>query len=160
MIFVTVGTQLPFERLIKAMDAWAARNPMEQVFAQVGHSAYRPRNMEWTEFMPPDMFRAKCEAADLMVSHAGIGNILLAIELQKSIILIPRLAQLKEHVDDHQMATVRRFKEKAGIVVVDDASELDEAIRRMRGSHARPSGPTEASTTLLETIRNFIGEES
>ena len=77
MIFVTVGTQLPFDRLVKAVDAWAGGNRETAAFAQIGSSAYKPAHMEWAAYLPADAFRRKLEAASLIVSHAGIGNLLL-----------------------------------------------------------------------------------
>lgn len=142
------------------MDAWAGRNPTEQVFGQIGNSTYTPQSVIWTRFSSPELFREKCEAADLIISHAGIGNILLAIELQKPIIVLPRQAELNEHRNDHQMATVKRLKEKAGIGVIYDAAELDQAIQCARVSNIKPSVPTAASIELLTTIRNFIGADS
>jgi UDP-N-acetylglucosamine transferase subunit ALG13 len=116
--------------------------------------------MEWTRFTSPVVFREKCQTADLLVSHAGIGNILLAIELRKPIIVMPRRSHLGEHRNDHQMATVQRLKEKVGITVIYDAADLDEAIEGARTAGARLAGSTEASAELLETIRNFIIEGS
>ena len=142
------------------MDAWAGNNLAEQVFAQIGNSNYIPRHMDWVRLTSPALFREKCQTAELMVSHAGIGSILLAIELQKPIIAMPRRAHLNEHRNDHQMATVRRLQEKAGIEVIYDAESLDEAIRHNRASVTRLPGPTAASAELIRTIRDFISAES
>ncbi len=51
VIFVTVGTQLPFDRLIKAIDEIAA-GLNEPIAAQVGRSKYRPRNFEGIPALP------------------------------------------------------------------------------------------------------------
>ena len=51
---------------------------------------------------------------------------------------MPRRAELNEHRNDHQMATVRRLKEKAGIGVVYDAAEFDKAIQWVGTSNIRP----------------------
>ena len=48
MIFATVGTQLPFDRLIVALDQWAASSPDVEVFAQIGRGEYRPGPITWT----------------------------------------------------------------------------------------------------------------
>ena len=53
MIFVTVGTQLAFDRLIGAVDAWAARTPGSDVFAQTGPGTYTPRHIEYAAFISP-----------------------------------------------------------------------------------------------------------
>jgi hypothetical protein len=52
VIFVTVGTQLPFDRLIEAIDA-IAPSLNEPIFAQTGKSTYGPRNIEWSPRIRP-----------------------------------------------------------------------------------------------------------
>src|SRR3954470_10768842 len=42
VIFATVGTQLPFDRLVGAVDRWAATRGDRDVFAQVGARTLRP----------------------------------------------------------------------------------------------------------------------
>ncbi len=47
MIFVTVGFQLGFDRLIKAMDNWCQSSGHEDVFGQLGElgeNGYRPEH--------------------------------------------------------------------------------------------------------------------
>jgi UDP-N-acetylglucosamine transferase subunit ALG13 len=54
VIFVTVGAQMPFDRLVKAVDQWAGENGREDIYAQIGQSDYRPSNIQWTKFLKPD----------------------------------------------------------------------------------------------------------
>ena len=56
MIFVTVGEQLPFDRLIKTVDEWAASQGREDVFAQIGKASYIPKHIKWTKFVSPEKF--------------------------------------------------------------------------------------------------------
>ena len=44
VIFVTIGSMFPFDRLIRAMDAWAAAQPERRVelLAQIGDGGYEP----------------------------------------------------------------------------------------------------------------------
>jgi len=47
MIFLTVGTQFPFDRLVKAVDDLLDGDLVnEKIFAQIGDSSYRPRNFK------------------------------------------------------------------------------------------------------------------
>jgi hypothetical protein len=39
MIFATVGTQLPFDRLLLGLDSWAAANPGIPVLAQAARAS-------------------------------------------------------------------------------------------------------------------------
>ena len=45
MIFVTIGSMFPFDRLIRAMDAFAQANPGTEILAQIGTGDYVPAHM-------------------------------------------------------------------------------------------------------------------
>jgi hypothetical protein len=36
VIFVTIGSMFPFDRMIRVMDEWASKNANQDVFAQIG----------------------------------------------------------------------------------------------------------------------------
>ena len=155
MIFVTVGSQLPFDRLVKAVDAWAAGSSEAAAFAQIGSSAYKPAHMEWASYLPVDSFRRRLEAASLVVSHAGMGNLLLALQAKKPILVMPRRLQLNEIRNDHQLATARWLRQMPGVTVADDTEELVQALRR--GEWNEPDAVrAEASPELLTAVREFI----
>lgn len=156
MIFATVGTQLPFDRLIQTIDEWANSRREHDVFAQIGHSSYVPEHVRWAESLRASQFRKHLESATAIVSHAGIGTILSALELGKPIIVFPRRAALREHRNDHQLATAERFEAMGLVSVAWDESELlaklDDASALGSASRLR----TSASPELLENLRQFI----
>ncbi len=156
MIFVSVGTQLPFDRLIRAVDAWALKQPEEDIFAQIGDTAYVPEHIKFAGHLPPEDFRNACARAELIVSHAGIGNLLLALEMQKPLVVMPRRAELKEHRNDHQMATVKLLREKFSFVVATEASEIDQAIRQARALTSTKPLSAFASSELIAALKEFI----
>lgn len=124
MIFLTVGTQLPFDRLVRAVDEMA---PLlgHRVFAQIGEGAkYVPRNLEYQATLDPSSFRQMAEGATLLLSHAGIGSILTARKYRKQIVLFPRLARLGEHRNDHQLDTCKQMQSLDGVHVAHDESSL------------------------------------
>lgn len=124
MIFVTVGSQTPFDRLIEAMDQWARANGAVEVFAQIGSGAYAPQHMRWVRSLPPAEFRQRCATAQAIVAHAGMGSVLTALEFCKPLLLLPRRASLRETRNDHQVATARWLSSRPGIVVADDEHAL------------------------------------
>jgi UDP-N-acetylglucosamine transferase subunit ALG13 len=155
VIFVTVGSQLPFDRLVRAVDTWAGGDPAVDAFAQIGSSAYRPAHMPWAEYLPGDAFRRRLEAASLVVSHAGMGNLLLALEARKPILVMPRRLELNEIRNDHQLATADWLRRLPGVTVADDADALVEALRR--GAWQTPETVRDAaSPELLAAVRDFI----
>jgi len=160
MIFVTVGTQLPFDRLIQSIDRWAGSSSVGQVVAQIGPSRLKPSHLQWVEFVGPEEFRRYVETADIVVSHAGMGSILTALELGKPILVLPRRADLGEHRNDHQMATARRFREQGRIEVAFDETELLQKLTQLNTIRARDRISTQASPSLVQTLRAFIAGEN
>jgi UDP-N-acetylglucosamine transferase subunit ALG13 len=123
VIFVTVGTQLPFDRLIEAIDTIAPTLD-EPVFAQTGTSTYVPRNIEWSariRALEVDTLFAK---ARVVVAHAGIGTILTCQRVGRPVILFPRMAVHGEHRNDHQLATVSQMEGRPGIHVARTVEDL------------------------------------
>jgi len=156
VIFVTVGSADPFDRLVQAMDDWAGARGRKDVFAQVGNSRYVPRHIEAVQFLKPSEFRERVRAARLVVAHAGMGSIITAMETGTPIIVMPKWAHLGEHRNDHQVATAKRFGEKKGIIVAEDEKDL---IVKLESEEAL-SSPTriarEAAPDLISAIRMFI----
>lgn len=164
MIFVSVGTQLPFERLIRAVDAWSAMHPEVEVFAQVGETRYQPRAMECVVKLSPERYARAFERASLVVSHVGMGTIIKGLESAKSLILMPRLAALGEHRSDHQLSTASKFASIGLIDIVNSEAELGEAIARRLASggsdqaRARELGGLRTSPELLARLRAFAAD--
>jgi UDP-N-acetylglucosamine transferase subunit ALG13 len=159
VIFVTVGTQLPFDRLIGAVDAWTAANPGAEVFAQIGPTSLEPRHVAYSNFITPADCRERMASATAVVAHAGMGTILSALELGKPLLIVPRRASLGEHRNEHQLATARRFAELGRVTVAFDDAELPaqlDALDRI-AAHA-PISPF-ASDRLIGAVRAFIGGE-
>lgn len=155
MIFVTVGTQLPFDRLVEALDRWAGDNPAAAVFAQIGDSSLRPAHMEWTPRLSAMDFQARMRAARLVVSHAGIGILLAAIEAQKPLLIMPRREALKEIRSDHQLATAEWLRQVPGITVADDTTALAAALSA--GDAMSPAAiEAPGRPALTRAVRQFI----
>jgi len=131
MIFVTIGAQEPFDRLIKAMDEIA---PMlrTEVVAQVSRTAYQTKHMKAHEFLTPKEFDSLFSQADLIVSHAGMGTIISALVKGKPILVVPRLARYGETRNDHQLATARMFEQLKYVqVAYDDEQELKSKLHTL-----------------------------
>ena len=164
MIFATVGTQLPYDRLIRALDAWAERNPRVDVFAQVGVSSYKPRHMRWARTVAASCLRDHLRACDAVVAHAGMGTIISGVELGKRVIVMPRRADLGEHRNDHQLGTVKRMAHLHGLEVVHDEEDLAIALDAETGASIDLAdgydATLRASPQLITEIRSFAGLES
>lgn len=156
MIFVTVGTDLPFDRMVKIIDAWAGENGRDDVFAQIGEGAWEPRNIPFSSFLQPPQFLERFKMASVIISHAGMGTILSALHHRKPILVMPKLASLGEHRNEHQLATARRMMDLGNVNVAFDENELREKLDGLdRLKQPKPIGDR-ASDSLVEGIRGFI----
>lgn len=158
MIFVTVGSMFPFDRLIRAVDALAAELPEETFFAQIGQAAYEPANMAFARSLSPGAFSAKVDEARLVIAHAGMGSVISAMESRKPMVLLPRLASQGEVTTDHQTATAKWLADKPGLHIAPSEDGLkDVVLRALRLSAEGDAAPrAEAPAAFLEKIRNYI----
>lgn len=157
MIFVAVGTQFPFDRLIKNIDDWASETGEKNIIAQTGDSRYQAKSISCYQFIKPVDFLKHQSEADLLIGHAGMGTILSALELGKPLIIMPRLEQYGEHRNDHQIATAKKFDGRSGIYVAMNENQLRELLN----NKDKLSGPLErlsstADPGLIMAIREFI----
>lgn len=155
MIFVTIGTQAPFDRFIKIVDEVAAQID-EEIVAQVYQCGFEPKNIKTVDFLAPDEFNELFAKARLIVAHAGMGTILSAMQQKKPIIIFPRIAALGEHRNEHQMATAQKFKEMGSVYVAMNEDELKELLLRNDLKSLREICES-ASKSLIKSIEEFIG---
>lgn len=157
MIFVTIGTQEPFDRLIRAMDKIASNINVE-VIAQVSlKSEFQAKNMRTYNFLAPAEFEEIFNKADLVVAHAGMGTIISALVNQKPLVVLPRELKLQEHRSDHQVDTVKHFSALGYVNVAKDVDDLERLVHNFVSNNAVnvfPKLGKYASASLLESIRN------
>lgn len=159
MIFLTVGTRFPFDRLIKAVDdAVGARLIEDEVFAQVGEGGYRPRNMKWAETLDRATFARYVAESQGLIGHAGMGTIDTAMDCDKPLLVMPRLRRYREHVNDHQVATARKFEALGHVIAAYDAGEVAAKVAELktfkpRRRHARPEA-------VIARVADFLAAEA
>lgn len=160
MIFVTVGTQLPFDRLMAGVDQWAEVSGYREIFAQRGRGEYSPRYMRSEAEITPREFNQYVMASELLIAHAGMGSILAALDYAKPIVLLPRRASLGEHRNDHQLATVQKFAQLPQVFAATTVDELAAAVERALSvtDQVVTGLGSNASAQLLDAVRGFVRE--
>jgi UDP-N-acetylglucosamine--N-acetylmuramyl-(pentapeptide) pyrophosphoryl-undecaprenol N-acetylglucosamine transferase len=126
VIFVTLGTnEAPFDRLVRAVELLPST---EAIVVQVGASAVRPPNALCVEELPFEALAEHVRRARVVVTHAGVGSVLVALTNGKRPVVVPRRAAHGEAVDDHQVDFACRFAEAGLVTVVDDPIDLAAAV--------------------------------
>lgn len=156
MIFATVGTQLPFDRLIRHLDHWADISG-EEIFAQVGPSKFVPSsNLRCQPFVSGSEFAEAMHRCDLVVAHAGMGTVINALTLQKKIVVFPRRLARGEHRNDHQMATASWLSERPGVTVAFDEVQLFDFLKNRAGIKDPVITSNFAGEQLVGNIKRYI----
>ena len=158
MIFLTVGTQFPLDRLVKAVDKTIDQGLLdEEVWAQIGQSSYQPRNFKKsTDFLEKQLFDQWMEKASKVISHAGIGSITMALDAAKPLLVMPRLRRYGEVVNDHQVDIARKFGQCGYLLAAYDIEELPEKIQSLKSFV--PQKRNTQSEKVAERISKFLNQ--
>ena len=155
MIFLTVGTQFPFDRLVRAIDDIFDKSLAdEELFAQIGETSYRPRNFESVASLEKRVFDNYVKQASGIIGHAGIGTITMALCNHKPLLVMPRLKRYREVVNDHQLAIAKKFSELGHILVAYDVKDLPDGIKKLKNFIPRERKIN--SEAVVNRIRSFL----
>lgn len=130
--FVSIGNgKQYFTRLLDAVDA-NSRLLSEPVLIQHGHTPYFSNDFKTIPFVSMDEFIRHIHDADILILHAGAGSIMNAIKAGKRPIVMPRLADHDEIVNDHQVPFAKILHDEGKVIMVQNANELAAAIQRTK----------------------------
>lgn len=133
MIFLAVGTQFPFDRLVKAVDGAVTELSLgEEIIAQTGEGSYVPRNFKAVPFIDKNLFEKYISQASSVISHAGMGTIAAVLGCRKPMLVMPRQQKYGEVVNDHQLAIARKFEMSGHILVAYEAQDLAGKINQLK----------------------------
>jgi beta-1,4-N-acetylglucosaminyltransferase len=159
MIFVTVGNDFrSFDRLLKKMDEVAPLIPNEIVM-QRGYSRYLPKNTKYFNFVSMNIAIEYIQKSELVVSHAGIGTIILCKEYGIPILIFPRRKGYGEHMNDHQMEIAKALEERRdeNIHMIYQEDQLEEKILKiLRGGRRNTPAESIGKANLIKTIKEFV----
>jgi len=156
MIFVAVGTQFPFNRLIQYMDDWADSSNnknQEQVIAQISNGDYLPKSISYERFMSGETYNKNIRDASVFVSHAGMGNIISARDQQTPIIVINRQLALGEHRNDHQADGLKWMGKLDGVYTASTQDELHQHLNNIDNLK-----PAKHSHVGSQQLSNYIAD--
>ncbi|MHC4323087.1 MAG: glycosyltransferase [Planctomycetota bacterium] len=157
MIFLTVGTQFPFDRLVKAVDKVAGSNGFnDKIIAQIGDNSYCPENFEGTPSMDKDVFDQHVNKAQSIISHAGMGTITMALDHRKPLLVMPRLKRYGEVVNDHQLAIAKKFEQLGYLLVAYGAEDLPVKMKQLKSFVPQERRP--CADIVAARISTFLNE--
>ena len=156
MILVLLGTQNnQFTRLLQEIEKCIDNGTINQrVVVQAGFTKFKSTKMNIFDLKSREVVENLADEAEFIITHGGVGSILMAIKKNKKVIAVPRLSEFNEHVNDHQRQIVEIFNDKGYIIGVQNMEDLSEAIKQI--NEFTPVPYSGDNSKMLKIITEFI----
>lgn len=155
-ILVTIGTFVPFDRLIREVDRLCQKGLIhESVKAQIGYSSFRPQYIDSFSSCSYDELNQLMQESEIVICHGGSGSLLSALKAGCKVVAVPRLVEHGEVYDNHQLQIIRALESRGLIEAAYDPGEIHSALER-----ARKRKPLRVETDpieMIEQIELFLG---
>jgi UDP-N-acetylglucosamine transferase subunit ALG13 len=155
VILVTVGSSgAAFDRLLGELDGIGHD---EELVVQHGPSLLRPKDATCVPFMHFTELERAVASARIVITHAGVGSVLLALMNNKRPLVVPRDARYGEVVDDHQVEFAARLARESLITLVSDPRDLRRVVAETE-ANGNESSKAEVGTALQSELRRYFVE--
>ena len=130
MIVVTVGTQF-FDELIAEVDRLVGAGVIQdKVYAQIGLCATPPKHLDWVKF--DRNLHDTMREADLIITHAGTGCVIEAVDIGKPFIAVVNGYK----AGDHQREFLEVLNSTHDFCWIDSPARLEAALTEARPAKA------------------------
>ena len=156
MILVLLGTQdNSFHRLLdKIQELIDKKIIKEEVVVQAGRTKYESKDMKIFSLVSQDKLKELTEKADIVITHGGVGSIVMSLKMGKKVIAVPRLSAFGEHVNDHQIQIVDSFDKQGFLIGVIELDNLEKALEKAKTF--KPKKFVSQTDNMIKIIEDFI----
>ncbi len=156
MILILLGTQdNSFHRLLEEVQALIDKKVItEKVVVQAGRTKYESKDMEIHSLMPEEELKEIMKKADLVITHGGVGSIVMALKMEKKVIAVPRLSEFGEHINNHQIQIIETFNSQEFLIGITDLKELGNALEKAK--EFKPKKFKSETEHMINLIEEFI----
>ena len=163
-VLVTVGTDHhPFNRLMGWTNDWLGAHPEQTAgfFVQSGTVTVPPACPS-SQFLDVETMDGLLDETDVLVCHGGPETIAAAWERGFLPVVVPRLPQFGEHVDDHQLRFALKLAELGRIWLAQSAAEFTACLSDATRDPARlranvPAAHTDAAVARFgELVEELV----
>lgn len=133
-LFVPLGTQkFPFGRLITALNELVDKGVYapEEIVMQSTMYPVEPK-FKHVGLIPADEFNCYMQEAEVVITHSGVNSIISCMQLGKPLVVVPRLHEYGEHVDNHQVEIAELMATKYDVLTLMDMNDLEATINAAR----------------------------
>lgn len=158
MILVLLGTQNnSFHRLLEEIEKNIEKgNIKEKVIVQAGYTNYKTDKMKIFSTISKQKLEKLIEESTYVISHGGVGSMITANQKGKKIIAVPRQKKYHEHVNDHQISTIKEFEKKGYVYAIYNVEDLEDAIKKI--DTFKPIIYQKTESNVIKIIEEFINK--
>ncbi len=138
------------------MDELAAELD-QTVVIQRGNSTYEPQHAGHFQLTSSEKMAQLTQAAAVIVTHAAAGAVILALQQGKPLIVVPRLQQFGEHLDDHQLQLAKALENQGKVTVVYEPSTLRLRVALAQASAANKQ-QSQGVAQLVSALRHLLND--
>lgn len=160
MIKVALGTEnFQFTRVMewleRAIDDGAIPTD-EEILVQAGSTSYSPKysTIKMTKTVPYEQQMQEFRDARLCITHAGIGNVLDMVDLERVPIIVPRDPMRKEHLDGHQLDFCEIAGKELNLPIAYTYQEFVDAIKNYNADRKFPTFRQQLVEFLISAVES------
>ncbi len=158
--FVTVGLdRKPFNRLLELVDQGVASGLLSRdSLVQSGHTVYSPKNFTAVDFISfPEMVKA-IEEAELVITHAGVGSVMLCLNVGQMPLVMPREGDRGEHVDNHQVEFAEVMAATGKVMAAYNGNDFFNLLSKARQwrNQASETKNRVSESELVKTLKDLL----
>jgi UDP-N-acetylglucosamine transferase subunit ALG13 len=126
--FITIGNaKQSFRRLLDCCIQLREILP-RPIIVQYGNTKFFHPDFECHEFINAELFIHTMRSSKIVIAHAGAGSILNSIRAGTKPIVMARMQENQEHINNHQLDLGLRLNQDGYVYLVSNLSEMQGAV--------------------------------
>lgn len=139
-LFVPLGTQkFQFSRLVIGLNKLVEEKKYAPSEILMQSSLYEVQPLFQHKILISLADFEHCiRQAEVVVTHSGVNTIITCMKMNKPLVIVPRLKEFGEHVDNHQLEIAELMEVKFKVLVIRNMDELSNAIEQAKSHKYLP----------------------
>lgn len=152
MVFVAVGTQKQqFTRLFEKLENSKVLKD-EEIIAQSGFTKFESKRIKMLGFIEEEKLKEYMATSDFVICHGGVGTIFSSLNMNKKVLVVPRLKKYNEHKNDHQLEICKELEKSGYILYLKENEDLDEKINELKKKEFKKYESNEEYLKVLKEV--------
>lgn len=152
MVFVAIGTQKQqFTRIFEKIEN-SKLLENEEIVAQSGFTNFESKKIKMLGFIEEEKLKEYMNKSDFVICHGGVGTIFSSLNMNKKVLVVPRLKKYKEHKNDHQLEICKELEKEGYILYLKEDEDFDKKIEELKKKEFKKYVSNEEYLKVLKEV--------